>query len=383
MSQTSCLQLFAAGRAWSSPTHPSASSTIAMSLFFLLLWQGITVATNNGHATLFCYWQGITAVANFAPFVCEEVMSVLETEMCGRVPTNGSAALPSAMRGSGGSSIIIESSEFGGGCSADRSCCGKIGGAEIVLYEVFATAHHGTTMSDQAFNRASTTPTFTTTDRTTARARGRLGRRGGRTVVMWRSQACVLLTPSSRRPLSAARFRPSWSSGTAGPSRCFKAPHSSTSLPPWIWTDRTSGRPILWLVPGQRTYWSSTTGGSTSHGSTSRNPCGRSCRHRRSTAPRPPRPRDRGSVAAWCGTLPPQGGSAGSAPLPDGLATGPRSTSEKRLASVRSPKTVAREITPGWINDAVSRVLQRTHFYLPDLRRRLLLRGPALANSSD
>ena len=61
---------------------------------------------------------GITAVVNWAPYICEEVQSVLETELCGRVPTSGAAPLPPHMRGAEGSSIIIESSEFGGGCGA-------------------------------------------------------------------------------------------------------------------------------------------------------------------------------------------------------------------------------------------------------------------------
>ena len=57
---------------------------------------------------------GITAVVNWAPFICAEIQSALETELCGRVATNGTAPLPPHMRGAEGSSIIIESSEFGG-----------------------------------------------------------------------------------------------------------------------------------------------------------------------------------------------------------------------------------------------------------------------------
>ena len=63
-------------------------------------------------------------------------MSALETELCGRVPTNGTAVLPPRMRGAEGSSIIIESSEFGGSCGAVGGCCGKIAGADIVLNEL-------------------------------------------------------------------------------------------------------------------------------------------------------------------------------------------------------------------------------------------------------
>lgn len=80
-------------------------------------------------------FMGITAVVNWAPYICEEVQSALETELCGRVPTSGAAPLPPHMRGAEGSSIIIESSEFGGGCSAG-GCCGKIAGADIVLNEL-------------------------------------------------------------------------------------------------------------------------------------------------------------------------------------------------------------------------------------------------------
>ena len=78
---------------------------------------------------------GITAVVNWAPFICAEVVSALETELCGRVATSGGAPLPPRMRGAEGSSIIIESSEFGGGCGTG-GCCGKIAGADIVLNEL-------------------------------------------------------------------------------------------------------------------------------------------------------------------------------------------------------------------------------------------------------
>ena len=83
--------------------------------------------------------RGITAVVNHAPFICEEVESALESQLCGRVDRSSSGALPAAMRGAEGSSIIIEHSEFGGGCgtSSDPSaCCAKIFGAEIVLEEL-------------------------------------------------------------------------------------------------------------------------------------------------------------------------------------------------------------------------------------------------------
>ena len=40
------------------------------------------------------------------------------------------------MRGAGGSSIIIESSEFGGSCDDGDECCGKMAGADIILNEL-------------------------------------------------------------------------------------------------------------------------------------------------------------------------------------------------------------------------------------------------------
>lgn len=83
--------------------------------------------------------RGITAVVNFAPFICEEVESALESQLCGRVDRSSSGALPAAMRGAEGSSIIIEHSEFGGGCGQGvdpSACCGKMFGAEIVLEEL-------------------------------------------------------------------------------------------------------------------------------------------------------------------------------------------------------------------------------------------------------
>jgi hypothetical protein len=74
---------------------------------------------------------GLLAVKNFAPFICQEVQSVLETEMCGRInrslPPNSS--LPPHMRGSGGSSIVLEGCAFSGGYGHDYA-------AEVYMVEV-------------------------------------------------------------------------------------------------------------------------------------------------------------------------------------------------------------------------------------------------------
>ena len=80
-------------------------------------------------------------IENHAPFICEEVSSALESQLCGHVNRSSSAALTAAMRGAAGSSIIIEHSEFGGGCgkgSDASACCAKMFGAEIVLEELLA-----------------------------------------------------------------------------------------------------------------------------------------------------------------------------------------------------------------------------------------------------
>ena len=73
--------------------------------------------------------EGITAVVNYAPYVCETIQSTWEEQMCGRVDRGG-RALPQSMRGAVGSSIIIEQSEFSG------SDLAKIYSAEIVLEEI-------------------------------------------------------------------------------------------------------------------------------------------------------------------------------------------------------------------------------------------------------
>ena len=73
--------------------------------------------------------EGITAVVNYAPFVCKTIQSAWEEQMCGRV-ARGGEALPHAMRGAVGSSIVIENSEFSG------SDLAKIYSAEIVLEEL-------------------------------------------------------------------------------------------------------------------------------------------------------------------------------------------------------------------------------------------------------
>ena len=53
-------------------------------------------------------------MVNYAPFACQEVLSKLESEMCGRVARTG--PVPAAhMRGAGGSSIIIEGCAIAGG----------------------------------------------------------------------------------------------------------------------------------------------------------------------------------------------------------------------------------------------------------------------------
>ena len=65
--------------------------------------------------------KGIPALVNFAPYACEEVMQTpnLETEMCGRLNRSGPIATH-GVRGSGGSSIVIEGSVFAsGGASPD------------------------------------------------------------------------------------------------------------------------------------------------------------------------------------------------------------------------------------------------------------------------
>jgi len=63
---------------------------------------------------------------NFAPYACREVLQKpdLETEMCGRLNRSGPVAT-GGVRGSGGSSIVIEGSVFGSHAAA-----------EIVLEEV-------------------------------------------------------------------------------------------------------------------------------------------------------------------------------------------------------------------------------------------------------
>ena len=71
---------------------------------------------------------GLTAVKNFAPYICQEVQSKLETEMCGRVNRSGPLP-PSGMRGSGGSSIVLERCAFSGSY-------GHFAGAEVFLEEV-------------------------------------------------------------------------------------------------------------------------------------------------------------------------------------------------------------------------------------------------------
>lgn len=65
-------------------------------------------------------------MVNFAPYACVEVVQKpdLETEMCGR--PNRSGAINGALRGSQGSSVIIDSSVF----SSARP------GADIILEEV-------------------------------------------------------------------------------------------------------------------------------------------------------------------------------------------------------------------------------------------------------
>lgn len=80
---------------------------------------------------------GITAIVNHAPYFCEEVSSALESQLCGRVNRSLPSSQPSfssGMRGAEGSSIIIESSEFGGGCgnsSDPTACCAKINGCVV------------------------------------------------------------------------------------------------------------------------------------------------------------------------------------------------------------------------------------------------------------
>ena len=57
---------------------------------------------------------GLLPFWNRAPYICQEVMSTLETEMCGRVNTSG-AALPPRMRGAnGGASIVVTNSDISG-----------------------------------------------------------------------------------------------------------------------------------------------------------------------------------------------------------------------------------------------------------------------------
>lgn len=76
---------------------------------------------------------GITALVNHAPFACQEVLSKLETEMCGRVPRSGPIPT-SGMRGAGGSSIIIEGSAISGGGTGPGG--GKLFSADVVLEEI-------------------------------------------------------------------------------------------------------------------------------------------------------------------------------------------------------------------------------------------------------
>ena len=63
---------------------------------------------------------GLPAVVNFAPYACREVLQKpdLETEMCGRLNRSGPIG-PGGIRGSGGSSIVIEGSVFGSKPSHD------------------------------------------------------------------------------------------------------------------------------------------------------------------------------------------------------------------------------------------------------------------------
>ena len=140
---------------------------------------------------------GLPALVNYAPYACLEVLSKpdLETEMCGRLNRSGPISPEAPVRGSGGSSIVIEGSVFASHAAAD-----------IVLEEVpsLLVLRGEQRQTQTAVDRARLTLPTQTIGTTTRR------------LTAWTStaasQAAIRATSSSRLPQSSTCPDPTWTS---------------------------------------------------------------------------------------------------------------------------------------------------------------------------